>query len=60
MRSKAFEKSKKLIRMCLPLVKVRVQMGEPRVESIKEALGGRRSFQTAKLAGVNLSLDVVN
>jgi hypothetical protein len=35
-------------------------MREPGVEHIKEAIGSRRSFQTAKLARVDLSLDIVN
>jgi hypothetical protein len=35
-------------------------MREPEVEHNKEAISARRSFQTAKLAGVDISLDIVN
>ena len=45
--------------MCFT-IGARVQMREPEVEHIKEAIGGRRSFQTAKLTGVDISLDIVN
>ena len=37
-----------------------IKMGKPGVEHVQEAIGRRCPFQTTKLAGIDLILDIID